>query len=155
MSHQPMRTFLSCVSVVAVLMLSGCPAKPECKAGEQECPCIDGTSCAGALACRADLTCGAAVVAGVQFNDASARGCELVLTEAEGTEVANVEFKNGATGSWLRQAPKVAITVVAGSDTSLAGSVVLSLTGASSGLSVGKATCVDIDGHSLSSIPAL
>ena len=62
---------------------------------------------------------------------------------------AIVTFKNGAKGTWLRQAPKVAVTVVSGGDTALTGAIDLGLTGPASGLAVSKGGCVDVAGQRL------
>jgi hypothetical protein len=110
---------------------------------------VDGATCNTGLVCGGDNLCVAPVAATVQIPDAAARGCELVLTEAPGTEVVAVTFKNGAKGTWLRQAPKVAVTVVSGGDTALTGAIDLGLTGPASGLAVSKGGCVGVNGQRL------
>lgn len=141
---------LSCLALL-VLALQGCSCGTTCKPGELDCGCAEGTSCTAGLVCSSGNTCVAPVAAGVQISDAAARGCELLVAEAAGTEVVSVSFKNGARGTWIRQAPKVAISVVAGADTALAGSIDLGLTGASSGLTIAKSACVDVKGQRLAS----
>lgn len=137
------------VSLFAVLALEACSCGTDCKPGELSCACVEGSTCSAGLVCASDSKCVAPVAAGVQFPDAAARGCELLVTEATGTEVVSVAFKNGAKGTWIRQAPKVAISVVAGSDAALTGAVDLGLTGAASGLTVARSACVDVKGQRL------
>lgn len=144
------------LSALALLTLAGCNCNPaNCKPGEQACACIEGGTCNTGLVCSSENTCVAPVAAGVQFPDAAARGCELLVTETPGSEVVAVTFKNGAKGTWLRQAPKVAITVVSGGDSALAGAVELGLTGPASGLSIARSSCVDVKGQRLSSSPSI
>lgn len=145
-----MNKFLLSLSVAGLLTLSGCNCNPQnCTPGAQACACVDGATCNTGLVCGSDNLCVAPVSAGVQIPDAAARGCEMVLTEAAGTEVVAVTFKNGAKGTWIRQAPKVAVTVVSGGDSALTGAIDLGLTGPAAGLSVSKAGCVDVSGQRL------
>ncbi len=145
-----MKSLSMWVAVLGLLVGAGC-SSPPCSPGTQGCACLEGSTCNTGLVCSSDLKCGAAVTIGVQVSDAAARGCEFVLTEAAGTEVRSVEFKGGSKGSWIRQAPKVAVTVVAGGDSALNGAVSLGLTGSASGLAFSKVSCVDLKGQRLSS----
>ena len=140
------------VAMLGLLSVAGCtcPGAP-CTAGTSSCRCAPGGVCNEGLACGADQQCAPPVSAGVQISDPSARGCEFLLTEAPGAEVISVEFKNGARGTWIREAPKVAITVVAGSDAALADAVQLGLTGSIANLTLSKASCVDQTGQRLAS----
>ncbi len=140
----------SFVAVLALLLGAGCQCNPPaCTAGTQACACLESGACNDGLACGSDQKCAPAVAAGVQVADVSARGCEFVLTEAPGTEVVSVTFKNGAKGTWIREAPRVAVSVVTGSDTAFADAIQLGLTGAASSLSLSKASCVDLKGQRL------
>ena len=140
------------VAMLGLLSVTGCQCPPAaCTAGTQACACLEGGSCSEGLVCAADRKCAPAVSAGVQISDAAARGCEFLLTEAPGAEVVMVEFKNGARGTWIREAPRVAITVVAGGDTALADAVQLGVTGSIANLSLSKASCVDQTGQRLAS----
>jgi len=137
-------------SLIVVLSMAGCQCTPPvCPAGTQACACLEGGACNDGLVCGSDLKCAPAVAAGVQIADVAARGCEFVLTEAPGTEVVSVTFKNGAKGTWLRESPRVAVTVLAGSDAALGDAVQLGLTGAASSLTLSKASCVDVKGQRL------
>jgi hypothetical protein len=147
-----MKSLSMLVAVLGLLSVAGCNCNPPtCTAGTQSCPCLPNSMCNTGLVCSSDMKCGAAVTLGVQVSDATARGCEFVLTEAAGTEVLSVDFKNGTKGSWIRQAPKVAVTVVAGGDSSLSGAVSLGLSGAATGLALSKVSCVDLKGERLAS----
>lgn len=150
-----MRTTVFILSTLAALVLTGCQCGGPCAAGAQGCGCLDGVTCNAGLVCGADQKCSPAVAAEVQISDASARGCELLLTETDATQVSSVTFKNGARGTWVREAPRVAITVVSGGDTALAGAVQLGLTGAATELTLSKAGCVDLKGQRLASTLSL
>lgn len=145
-----MKAFTLFVMTLAVLFASCTCGPPQCTPGANGCACKAGNVCDTGLVCASDK-CGTAVTIGVEVSDATARGCEFLLTEAAGTEVKTVDFKNGAKGSWVREAPKVAVTVVANGDTSLNGGVSLGLSGAASGLAVSKVSCVDLKGARLTS----
>jgi len=88
---------------------------------------------------------------GLVVSDAAARGCEVLLAEAPGTTIAKATFNSGVQGVSLRQAPQLAVTFVAPADAPLpSGGVTLALTsGALSGVTVTKATCVDSKGARL------
>lgn len=147
-----MKSLSMLVAVLGLLFVAGCNCNPQvCAPGAQGCPCLAESTCNAGLVCSSDMKCGAAVTIGVQVSDATARGCEFVLTEASGTEIVSVEFKDGSKGSWIRQAPKVAVTVVAGGDSALSGAVSLGLTGSASGLALSKVSCVDLKGQRLAS----
>lgn len=138
------------LSLVVLLSLAGCQCTPAvCTPGTQSCACLEGGSCNDGLACGSDQKCAPAVAAGVHIEDVNARGCEFVLTESPGSEVVSVAFTGPATGTWIREAPRVAITVLAGRDGALGDSVKLGLTGAASGLTLSKASCVDLKGQRL------
>jgi hypothetical protein len=154
-----MKTFSKTLSVVFLLslmapLLSACSPPVTCAPGTQSCPCREGGACNEGLTCGADQKCGSAVAAGVQF-DAAARACEFVLTESAGTQVLSVDFGAQARGAWVRQAPQVAITVVAGADAPLGSAVQLGLTGPTSNLTLSKASCVDVTGQRLTSTLSL
>ncbi len=148
----PMSRFprFSLLVLLGSLAGAGCTCMPPpCAAGAQACACLEGGTCHDGLACGSDQKCAPAVAAGVQIADAAARGCEFVLTEAPGTEVVSVTFKNSAKGTWVREAPRVAVTVLAGGDAALGDAVQLGLTGTASSLTLSKASCVDLQGQRL------
>lgn len=144
------RVSFSLLVILSALAGAGCQCTPPaCTPGTQACACLESGACNDGLACASDQKCAPAVAAGVQISDVTARGCEFVVTEAPGTEVVSVVFKNGAKGTWLREAPRVAVTVVAGSDAALGDAIALGLTGTASSLSLSKASCVDLKGQRL------
>ena len=142
------------VSMAALLMLASCTCNPPCDAGALDCACKEAQACNDALVCSADNKCIAPTMATVRVTDAAARGCELVLNEAAGTTVAAVAFNNGVEGTWVRQAPKVAVTFVAGGDSAVSGQVELGLTGPASGVTVSKTGCVDVRGQRIAGVGA-
>ncbi len=152
----PMKSLLLSFSLFGALALSGCACGPtECAPGARDCACRPDSACDDGLACGPANLCVPPVTAGVAVDDAAARGCELLLTEAPGTTVVSVAFRGGVQGTWLRQAPKVAVSFVAGGDTALASNVELGLVGPASGLTVSRSSCVDRLGKRLTSAPTL
>lgn len=148
-----MRTLMTLTMVLGV-SLAGCACGPTCEPGSLSCACKENAVCDGALVCGGDHKCATPTLATVSVSAASARGCELVLNESAGTTVAAVNFKNGLEGTWVRQAPKVAVTFVAGGDSPVSGQVELGLVGPASGVSVSKAGCVDVNGVRLAGVGA-
>jgi len=145
------RSSLVLVVVLTAFAGTGCNCNPPvCTPGALACACTSGGTCNEGLVCGSDSKCSAAVVGGVVIADAAARGCEFVLNEAPGTEVVAVTFKNGATGTWVREAPRVAVTVLSGGDKALGDAVELGLTGSASSLTLTKASCVGLTGQRLS-----
>lgn len=147
-----MRTFsLFFVAVVLSLLAAGCSCGPkECKAGTSGCACTAGSTCDPGLLCGAAHTCGPGTLGGLTVSDAAARGCEVLLTEQAGTTVGAVTFQGGVVGTWVREAPRVAITFVAPGDSALPGDgVQLGLVGPTAGLTLTKASCVDAVGKKL------
>ncbi len=140
--------------VLAAFVLAGCACNPPCDAGALNCACKEAQACNDALVCSADNKCIAPTMATVRVTDPAARGCELVLNEREGTTVAAVSFKNGLEGTWVRQAPKVAVTFVAGGDSAVSGHVELGLSGPASGVTVTRTGCVDVRGQRLAGAAA-
>jgi hypothetical protein len=153
-----MKTTTILVSLtLAALALSGCACGPaQCTAGAATCACKPDSTCDANLVCGPANTCVPPVTAGIAVDDASARGCEVLLAEAGGTTVASVTFKGGVQGTWIRQAPKVAVSFVAGGDSALGGNVELGLVGGgASGVTVTKASCVDRLGARLTTTPVV
>lgn len=152
-----MKNLLLSLSLLGALGLSGCACGPtECAPGANACACKPDSTCDANLVCGPSNTCVPPVTAGIAVDDANARGCELLLTEGPGTTVASVTFKGGVKGTWLRQAPKVAVSFVAGGDSALGSNVELGLVGGgASSLTVSKATCVDRLGARLTTAPAV
>lgn len=136
------------------LVLGGCNCNPPCDPGAATCACKEGSVCNDGLACGADNKCVPPVAAGLQV-DAAARGCELLLTESGATTVLTANFKNGVKGTFIRQAPKVALTFVSGGDTAIGSNVELGLGGPTSGITVTRSSCVDVKGAPISGTVSL
>ncbi|MBL8919180.1 MAG: hypothetical protein JNJ54_09995 [Myxococcaceae bacterium] len=137
--------------MAVVLAVCGCVCNAPCPPGQAACACLAGNQCNDGLACGADGKCAAPTLAGVVVSDPAARGCEVLLTEAPGTVITSGQFSGGVVGTSIREAPKVALTFVAPGDAPFpAGGVQLALAqGATSGVTVTKASCVDVKGARL------
>lgn len=137
--------------LVSLFLVSGCACGEKCKPGDVTCPCLSGNTCNDGLTCGGDGKCTAPMLVGLVVSDPSARGCEVLLTEQAGTAVATGQFTGGVVGTTVRQAPRVAMTFVAPGDSSFpAGGVQLALSsGSTAGLTVTKASCVDVKGARL------
>lgn len=145
---------LMTLTMLLGVSLAGCACGPTCEPGSLSCACKENDVCDDALVCGGDKKCATPTLATVTISAPTARGCELVLDERAGTTVAAVRFKGGAEGTWLRQAPRVAVTFVAGGDSPVSGQVELGLVGPASGVSVAKAGCVDVDGQRIAGVGA-
>jgi hypothetical protein len=148
-----MRTLLLCVVLAAAAVVPGCNCgspPPDCTPGADGCACREGSQCDSGLVCGASNTCSAATLATLRVEEPAARGCEVLLVEAPGTSLSSVGFKDGVQGAFVREAPRVAVTFVAGADASIADAAVeLRLAGPASGLTLQKASCVDARGQRL------
>lgn len=146
-----MKTIVTLLIVSFALAFSGCTCGPQCKPGEAACACRADNQCNEGLACGADGKCAAPTLVGLVVSDPAARGCEVLLTEQPGTVVSSGQFSGGVVGTTLREAPRVAMTFVAPGDSAFpAGSVQLGLAqGTTAGLTVTKASCVDVKGARL------
>jgi hypothetical protein len=151
-----MNVFRGLGLAVLLTLAQACSCGKTCTQGTLSCPCKAGAVCDMGLVCGSDGKCGGVTAKGVHIADPAARGCELVLTEGAGTSVANVTFSNGLKGSWVREAPKVAVTFVAGADQAIAdGAVQLGLTGANPAVSLAIGSCVDVHGSRLAGTPVM
>jgi len=141
---------LSVVSLAA-LIVSGCTCNPtNCTAGAAMCACKPDNVCDTGLVCGADMKCGAGSVAGFAVSDPAARGCELVLTEAGTTAISKVTFKEGVVGTFIREAPRTAVSFVADKDATIpTGAVEVALSGDGSGVTVSSVSCVNAAGEKL------
>lgn len=132
------------------LALAACDCGKPCTPGAKDCACKEASVCDDALVCGEMNKCVAPTTVGVQVSDANARGCEVLLTEAAGSTVADVTFSKGVQGAFVREAPKVAFSFVAPADARLpAESIGVAITGPASGVTVSKVSCVDSAGAKL------
>jgi hypothetical protein len=83
--------------------------------------------------------------AGLSIAAAGARGCEVLLTESGGAAVEGVAFDRSLKGTFIREAPRVAVSFVSVGDQPIAaGAVRVTLgAGAFSGITVQSVSCVD------------
>ena len=141
-------------SVLAISSLYGCsscssdeeaPPPGDCTAGAQGCACKPGNTCDFGLACTAGK-CAAAPSAGLSVSNPAARGCEVLLVE-HGATVQTITFDDTVKGTFVREAPRVAVSFVSAKDTAIAqGSVkvVLAGGGTAAGVTVQQVNCVDV-----------
>src|SRR4051812_7310457 len=131
-------------------------ASDGCTAGSNACACRAGNTCDTGLVCKTGLCIGA-TKAGLTVSDPMARGCEVLLLEKDST-VASITFDATVKGTFVREAPKVAVSFVSAGDTAIgAGSIQLALAGASgagsvSGVTVQTVSCVDAKAAALSGV---
>lgn len=111
-------------------------------AGTRDCPCRDDLGCDGDLTCIEGV-CQAVVATGLEL-PAGARGCEVLLSES--SRVSEVRFAAGVRGTFIREAPRVAIAVVQELDADFAPGAVEVLGAGSPLATVVSARCVDAAG---------
>jgi hypothetical protein len=91
---------------------------------------------------------------GVAFSDPAARGCELLLVEGAG-RVESVTFADTVRGTFIREAPRVAVSVVSAGDSPIAqGAVQVALSGDPAGVEVKTVRCVDAQASALDGVTA-
>lgn len=144
-------SFFSVAVTVALAVLPACNCNKPCEVGQATCACRDGNQCDDGAVCSDSNICVAPKLVDIQVSDSAARGCELLVTEKPGTQVAFGKFATGVVGSYVRESPKVAVAFVAEKDSPLPGSgAQLALSaGDAAGLTVAKSSCVDAKGGKL------
>ena len=125
------------------LMLAALAALDACSCNAPACR--DTADCPAGQGCGEAGTCLVPTLTTLTVSDASARGCEVLLTEQPGTTVTSVQFGANVVGTHLREAPRLAVTFVAAKDAALgAADVQLALAaGTAAGLTITRAACVD------------
>lgn len=103
---------------------------------------MDG-SCDEGLVCS-DLLCAPGSVTGVSF-PAGARACEVLVEEMAGA-LGDVRFATGIDGTFVREAPQVAITVMQQVDEDFPAGAVEVVATADASLEVRSSSCVDTAG---------
>lgn len=111
-------------------------------AGTLDCPCRADLTCDADLTCTAG-TCQPVVKTGLEL-PVGARGCEVLLLEAG--RVSEVRFAQGVRGTFVREAPRVAIAMVQGADADFAPGAVEVLGTGNPLATVVEARCVDSSG---------
>lgn len=133
------------------------PEEPDagrCTPGSAGCACLAESRCEGSLVCDMGL-CRAASTRELVVRDARARSCEVVLVEG-GTEVLGVEFGSGVRGTFIREAPRTALTFFRESDAAFAtGAVRVLNTEALGSINLRRARCFDRDGVELGEVLGL
>ncbi|MCA9574855.1 MAG: hypothetical protein R3B40_26710 [Polyangiales bacterium] len=137
--------------LLALLLAPGCGGgndrPPTCAGdpGTLGCACVDGTTCDDGLVCSESL-CASPDLRELSVGSPEVRGCEVLVTESDGV-VANVTFASSLEGTFIRQAPRAAISFVTQADSAVPGGAIqVAVTGASSGVVLTTANCVDAAG---------
>ena len=110
--------------------------------------CTETTACGDGKVCQAGA-CVAAKGAGLRV-DAAARGCEVLLEDTETAKIARAEFGAEARGSYLRRAPRTALSFIAATDVSLGGGAARVLFAGDGQPKLLDSECVGADGKKLS-----
>jgi hypothetical protein len=124
-----------------------------CVAGNAGCPCLEDDACSSEdLTCMAG-TCQGTFDVGVTVSNKNARGCDVLVTE-QGSRVADATFGETVKGTFVREAPKVALSFISTSDAPIDGNgIQLQLIGAGSdGLQVESVECADRAGKPLEGV---
>lgn len=109
--------------------------------GTANCPCRTDLTCDSGLVC-ANAVCVPETRSGLVL-PAGARGCEVLLEEAG--KVSDVRF-TGVRGTFVREAPRVAVAVTQETDADFAAGSVEVLGSGSPVVTVVSARCVDTTG---------
>jgi len=108
----------------------------------------------GAVGCGDDDSSGDTAPDGGQSSraldvPANARACDLLLRE-RGSRVTDVSFGDTVKGTFVREAPNVAVSFAATGDSSMASSeIALTFAGDGTDIEVAKVECADADGKSI------
>ena len=90
--------------------------------------------------------------AGVKVSDPNARGCEVLLLEG-GAHIDAVTFDDTVKGTFIREAPRVAVSFVAAGDAPIAaGAVQVAVTGDAGEVEVKTVRCVDAQAKPLADV---
>ncbi len=122
-----------------------------CTPGERDCACIEGVTCNGSLVCS-DGLCVDVDTSGLNVSDPAARSCEVIVVE-DNIEVVNVTFGEGVEGTFIREAPRVAVTFHKTDDSSFGSGTASVLTTGAGSLDLRRATCFDTNGAALGGDP--
>ena len=142
------RQLVAC-ALVASLALAACgdddsaagPKDGAVAACDNENPCGDGLVCV-------DERC----VAGGNVDvviDSAARACEVLLQDGNAAQAVSVRFGKGVKGSFVRHAPRLALSFVAAGDEAVSASDVVPVAVGAGVPALVKTTCVDKAGKAL------
>lgn len=126
---------------------------PECTPGKASCECTDDGGCDDGLTCEAGV-CQAWATTTLTVGDKAARACDVLLEEKGGATIKQVRFDDSVKGTFVREAPRTAVSFVATSDAPIGGGVVIveMLGGDGSGVTVVKSECAGADGAPISGV---
>ncbi|MCP4541188.1 MAG: hypothetical protein GY832_28980 [Chloroflexi bacterium] len=120
----------------------------ECEKGTANCACKEGDTCDDGLTC-VDGICKSQSSDGLSISDPLARSCEVLVEENDIRVVGLTKDETKIKATFVRQAPKVAITFYALKDAAIAdGTLGIRYTGGGS-MAIKKTSCADAKGKIL------
>ncbi len=94
------------------------------------------------------------VKSGLTLSDPNVRGCEILLSEGT-AKIDTVTFDGTVVGTFIREAPKVAISFVAAKDAPMAnGAIQVTVKGDAKQVTVKKVSCVDVKAAAVAGVTA-
>ena len=94
------------------------------------------------------------VKSGLTLSDPNVRGCEILLSEGT-ARIDTVTFDGTVVGTFIREAPKVAISFVAAKDAPMAnGAIQVTVKGDAKQVTVKKVSCVDVKAAAVAGVTA-
>jgi len=117
-----------------------------CTPGSEGCACSAGDRCDDGLTCDHGVCGQGATLAPLAF-PAQARSCELLLRE-HGAAVLSIAFASDTAGSFVREAPRVAVALHALSDAPM-GELEVHVTGGGDRPTTERTHCFDASGEAL------
>ena len=94
------------------------------------------------------------VKCGLTLSDPNVRGCEILLSEGT-AKIDSVTFDGTVVGTFIREAPKVAISFVAAKDAPMAnGAIQVKINGDAKQVTVKKVSCVDVKAAAMAGVAA-
>ena len=144
------------ISLLLLVTLSvGCSCdedekEKKCEPGTAGCACIDGSTCDDGLIC-VDGLCKGESSTGISVSDSDARSCEVLLVD-NNAEVARVDFGENVKGTYVREAPRTAVTFLSLNNEAIgSGQIDVRFVKTQEGgnFEVSSATCFDAQGQQL------
>lgn len=150
----PVRTQLSYLLVTLAVAGSACGSDGDdrsCEPGSAACACLEDDACGDGLACE-DGVCRGESDVGISVSDGRARACDLLLAEGAG-HVHAVAFGDAVKGTFVREAPRVAVSLISASDAPIpADAVSLRVVGDAADVEVADVACADSAGEPLANV---
>ena len=150
----------SLLAALALLAVAGCgdddadtPDAGTCAPGSAGCACLEGSMCAMGLMCDTGL-CRAVDVIALEVGDANARSCEVVIVE-DRTQLLAVDFAAGTRGTFVREAPRTAVTFTRETDTAFDDRAITirRTEAAGASLTLERGRCFDREGNAIAGSP--